>query len=380
MNMASQLAPAAGATAHAVSSEAERFTLRQRQARMFAMSPLVPDHLRKGSPEQAMANCYIALTLAEAMGEVPLIVMQNIHVVSGKAGFAAQYMIARANSSGVFKDCIDWTVEGEGKSLKVTAFATLASTGRRIQLSVDMAMAEAEGWTKNAKYRSMPEVMLRYRSAAFLVRFYAPQVMLGYHTIEEVEDVVTAGMEAAAPLTAAALLAQARPDAADVAVINNETGEVLGEERPADTVTPETPHAEEGRADADMSEARNDTAGAGDEPAQEGPAAGEAPVELAAGNASPGTLQERMSALAEEAKAGPVDEPRPGQSDDADGDWPAWLESLEGDMAKIDSVVDVNSAWSLVRKTLEGAPDHIQERAADIKNARISGLKNEQAE
>jgi hypothetical protein len=52
-----------------VTPEGERFALRQRQAKMFAMSPLVPEHLRKGSPEQAIANCWIALTLAEAMGE-----------------------------------------------------------------------------------------------------------------------------------------------------------------------------------------------------------------------------------------------------------------------------------------------------------------------
>lgn len=181
-----------------------------------------------------MANCYIALTLAEAMGEVPLIVMQNIHVVSGKAGFAAQYMIARANASGVFQDCIDWEITGEGKTLKATAFATLSATGRRVSVSVGMDMAEAEGWTKNQKYRTMPEVMLRYRSAAFLVRFYAPQVMLGYRTIEEVEDVVATGMAAAEPLTGAALISQAEPE-------TPEAGEV--DETPVEAVDsdPETP-------------------------------------------------------------------------------------------------------------------------------------------
>ena len=248
--MATQISTIGNHNAVALTPEAERFQLRQRQARMFATSPLVPEHLRKGSPEQAMANCYIALTLAEAMGEVPLIVMQNIHVVSGKAGFASQYMIARANSSGIFKDCIDWEISGKGKDLKVTAFATLANTGRRIEVSVDMAMAEAEGWTKNPKYRTMPEVMLRYRSAAFLVRFYAPQVMLGYHTIEEVEDVVSAGVAAAEPLTAAALLEQARPD---------EPSPAAGELEDAAAGSPNTAEdaaasAQEGRADADHGE------------------------------------------------------------------------------------------------------------------------------
>src|SRR6185369_8249738 len=108
--MATQLATTETANLPALSPAAENFQLMQRKARMFSMSPLVPDHLRKGTPEQAMANCYIALTLAEAMGEMPLIVMQNIHVINGKAGFAAKYMIARANASGKFKDDLDWDI------------------------------------------------------------------------------------------------------------------------------------------------------------------------------------------------------------------------------------------------------------------------------
>ncbi len=192
--------------------EGERFNLMQREARLFATSPLIPEHLRKGGPEQAMANCYIALKMARTMGEDALVVLQNIHVVSGKAGFASQYMIARANASGVFKGRINWRIDKSNpQNLAVTAFATLADTGDLIEFTADMAMAQAEGWTKNPKYKTMPEVMLRYRSAAFLIRFYAPDVMLGYQTAEEVEDVVIAAAPVAAPLNAAMLLEQAAP-------------------------------------------------------------------------------------------------------------------------------------------------------------------------
>jgi hypothetical protein len=210
------------------SPEAERFSLMQRQARLFAQSPLIPQHLRNGTPEQAMANCYIAMTIADRMGEDRMTVMQNIHIVHGTAGFKAQYMIARANASGVFKDGIDWTIEGKGKDLSVTAFATLASTGRRVEITVDMVMAEAEGWTKNPKYKTMPEIMLRYRSGTFLVRMYAPQVMLGYQTVEEREDLGFAAAPIAEPLTGQALLDQAAP----AETIDAETGEV-SEETPS---------------------------------------------------------------------------------------------------------------------------------------------------
>jgi hypothetical protein len=35
----------------------------------------------------------------------------------------------------------------------------------------------------------MPELMLRYRSAAFFARLYAPDITLGMQTAEEVEDI-----------------------------------------------------------------------------------------------------------------------------------------------------------------------------------------------
>jgi len=232
----------------ALTSEGERFALRQRQARMFAMSPLVPDHLRKGTPEQAIANCWIALTLAEAMGEVPLIVMQNIHVVNGKAGFASQYMIARANSSGVFKGRIDWVIDrSDPQNLSVTAYAILKETDQRVEVTCDMKMAKAEQWTKNPKYNTMPEVMLRYRSAAFLVRFYAPDVMLGYQTAEEVEDVALAAGPTPPTLTAKMIEAQARPAESEETPHDATTGEIIEPEPAGDGAGEAGPDAEDER-------------------------------------------------------------------------------------------------------------------------------------
>jgi hypothetical protein len=213
--MATQIAPTAD---RQHSPEAAQFSLMQRQAALFATSPLIPASLRQGGPEQAMANCYIAMTIADRMGEDRMTVMQNIVIVHGTAGFKAQYMIARANASGKFRDGIDWEMTGQGKTRSATAFATLASTGRRVEITVDMAMAEAEGWAKNPKYKTMPDMMLRYRSGTFLVRMYAPEVMLGYQTAEEREDVSAAAMPTptyAAPVTAQALLAQASEEDED---------------------------------------------------------------------------------------------------------------------------------------------------------------------
>ena len=186
------------------------------------------------------------------MNENPLTVLQNIHIVKGKAGFSAQFMIARANASGVFKGRIKWRMSGQDDTLCAEAFAVLAETGDEVSFAVDMAMAKAEGWTSNPKYKSVPHLMLRYRSATFLVRLYAPDVMFGYQTAEEVEDVVYADTTPpAGALTGAMLIGQAKPSAAAV-VGDGATGEVLAGEAPAandGTLAADNPTAAEGRGD-----------------------------------------------------------------------------------------------------------------------------------
>jgi len=151
----------------------------------FARSQLVPKHLQ-GQVE----DCALGVAMAMQLGQNPLTVLQNIYVVHGRAGWSAQYMIACANASGVFSDQIAWEYDGKGtRCTSATAQATLAKNGRMVSVTVDMEMAKAEGWTKNPKYRTMPQLMLSYRSATLLIRLYAPEVMLGFRTLQELEDV-----------------------------------------------------------------------------------------------------------------------------------------------------------------------------------------------
>ena len=168
----------------------------QRVAKMFAASELVPPHLRG-----KMADCLIAYAIAKRTREEPLVVLQNIYFVSGRAGWSATYMIAKANRSGVFARRINWRVEGEGKNLRVTAVATLADSGEPVEATASMAMAEAEGWTKNPKYRTMPDQMLRYRSATMLIRLFAPEVMMGLPVAEEIDYSQARGPSGAIDIT-----------------------------------------------------------------------------------------------------------------------------------------------------------------------------------
>lgn len=154
-----------------------------RVAKLFASSKLVPTHFQ-GKPEETM----VALALAQQLKVNPLLTMQNVFVVHGRPGFAAQFVIALANERGPFADPIQFEETGSGEKLAVRAHATIAKTGTVVDFTVDMAMAKAEGWTKNSKYQTMPKLMLRYRAATLLVRLYCPEVLMGYQTAEELED------------------------------------------------------------------------------------------------------------------------------------------------------------------------------------------------
>ena len=157
------------------------------------------------------ADCLIAMNIAERLGEDAMSVMQSIYFVAGKAGWSASYMIARINSSGLIRGRVTWDVAGKGKDLEVTAKATLADTGDVVTATTSMQMAMAEGWVSNKKYQSMPEVMLRYRSAALLQRLYFPEVMLGMKTAEELEDEPSGPppmVDVTPPRSASAMLAE----------------------------------------------------------------------------------------------------------------------------------------------------------------------------
>jgi hypothetical protein len=193
-----------------------------RMAQAFARSELVPKDLR-GKPE----NCLVALMMAQRMGEDPLMVMQNIVIVHGTPGWKAQFLIARANRSGTFRDPIQFRVSGKDDDLVVAAYATMARTGVEVSAEVSMKMAKIEGWGKGGdKYKSMPQQMLSYRAASFLVRLYCPEVMLGMQSDVEVESQTFGDTTQASP---AVSLLNASLSTRDTEVIDAETGEVTTE-------------------------------------------------------------------------------------------------------------------------------------------------------
>ena len=187
--------------------------LAQRVAKAFASSTLVPE-LYRG--QQGIANCLIALEMANRMGASPLLVMQNLYVVHGNPSWSAKFLIATFNQCGRFSALrYEWNAE----RTSCRAWATEKATGDRLDgPTVTVAMAKDEGWStkSGSKWKNMPELMLMYRAATFFVRTYAPELSMGLQTTDEVEDVH--GIEPAATGLAAvrAHLGGADPETGEI--------------------------------------------------------------------------------------------------------------------------------------------------------------------
>lgn len=171
----------------AASPESQAFALLQRQATMLSASTLVPKEFQGN-----VANCAIGIEIAMRLKASPFMVIQNIDIIHGRPSFRASFLIAMVNASGRFSP-LQFRMSGEGQNRECTAWAKDLASGETVEgPTVSMAMAKAEGWLgKNgSKWQTMPELMLRYRSAAFFARIYAPDITLGMQTAEEVADTV----------------------------------------------------------------------------------------------------------------------------------------------------------------------------------------------
>ena len=159
-----------------------QFEHAQRIAKVLSSSDLVPTTYKNN-----VANTLVALEMANRMGASPLMVMQNLHIIHGRPSWGSSFIIASLNSCGRFS-----TLRFVGDANKCKAVATDKATGEVLEgPTVSLEMAKAEGWlTKTgSKWITMPELMLKYRAAAFFGRLFAPEVLMGMQTSEEIVDI-----------------------------------------------------------------------------------------------------------------------------------------------------------------------------------------------
>lgn len=194
----------------------KQFEVTQRMAQMYSKSGLVPK-----SYQGNLADCAIAVDMAIRMNCNPVTVMQNLVIVQGRPTWQSQFLVACINKSGRFTtlqyatrvDGMVGKIEYEDNewdnvnrrntlvkktfdgtkvpNLCCKAYATDLKTGEVVygtEISIKMAVQERWYTKSGSKWQTMAEQMLKYRAAAFFQRVYAPEISMGFHTSEEVED------------------------------------------------------------------------------------------------------------------------------------------------------------------------------------------------
>lgn len=306
---------------------AQSFELMQRAAKMLAHSTLVPVAYRATKEikeygkvigyennDSALPNCVVALNMAQRMGADPLMVMQNLYIVEGRPSWSSQFIIAAINSCGRYSPlrfeisalgepktitymASEWVkVQGQKdqrremqKTITITprtcvAWAIELATGDRLESPViSMDMAVAEGWIQKngSKWQTMPEVMLRYRSAAFFGKLYAPELLMGLQTAEEATDIIDVERGPDGKYGMPMPLSELRDTGAPAA-----DGQAAQDEQddnaPAGPATSTTPTADDGAATETAADvpAKTDTAAPAEEDKKPSPAPGNLTPEI----------------------------------------------------------------------------------------------------
>ena len=162
------------------------FDFAARMADAFSKSTIVPKDYQ-GNP----SNCLIALEMANRIGTSPMMVMQNLYIISGRPAWSSQFIIAMINNSKKYKTELQYDLKGEGTNMECTAFAVDHNNRKIVGPKITMTIAEQEGWLgKNgSKWKTMPEVMIRYRAASFFGRLHCPDLIMGIYSADEVIDI-----------------------------------------------------------------------------------------------------------------------------------------------------------------------------------------------
>lgn len=168
-------------------NDIETFEKSQRMAMVLAKSEIAPQNYRG-----KVADCMIAIDMANRMGVSPMVIMQNSQIVQGNFSWKGTACKAMIDGCGKYKKSCYVEVGNRKDDTWGYYLEAVQKDGKIVKgVIVDIATAKAEGWfNKNgSKWKTMPELMLKYRAAAFFFRTECASLAMGFLTAEEQEDI-----------------------------------------------------------------------------------------------------------------------------------------------------------------------------------------------
>lgn len=166
----------------------EVFETTQRMARLLSASNIAPQNYRGN-----IADCVIAIDIANRMGLSPLVVMQNSQIVQGNFSWKGTACKAMIDGCGKYSKTRYVEVGEKGKDSWGFYLEAIDKSGEIIKgIPVTMEMAKKEKWydKSGSKWQTMPELMLKYRASAFFMRTECASLAMGFLTSEENEDIL----------------------------------------------------------------------------------------------------------------------------------------------------------------------------------------------
>lgn len=199
-----------------------------RVANGLAASTIVPKDYQGN-----VANVMVALEYAHRLKCSVLAVMQNLDVIHGRPSLRATFLIGTVNACERFTPIrFRWIGEKDTDTWGCIAHATDRESGDLCEgPEITIAIAKKEKWwskpdkngRETSKWQTIPQLMLMYRAAAWWTRVYSPELSLGLHTTDELEDV--SGRAVSLPAERVQAIAQAL-DAGDDAPVPDSTDEL----------------------------------------------------------------------------------------------------------------------------------------------------------
>lgn len=178
-------------------------------AKLMAAGSFVPPHLR-GKP----GDCLAVVMQSARWGMDPFAVGNKTYFVNDRMAYESQLVNAVVNSANALDGRLSIAWEGESNDLVCTVTGTIKGDP---EPKVRRVPIKAITTRNSPLWKQDPEQQLAYYATRAWARLYAPEMLMGVYTPEEVGDItrIDGGELNAEPLSAKMLTEQAKPTLAE---------------------------------------------------------------------------------------------------------------------------------------------------------------------
>ena len=168
-----------------------------RFAEYVAASGLAPKGI--DTPQAVM----VALQMGAEVGLTPMAALQNIAVINGRPSIWGDGQLAIVRGSGVFDESVfEETFSGNFPSDDFTATCTVRRTGAGSPVVRTFSIGDAKKaglWGKTGPWSQYPKRMLQCRARSFALRDAFTDVLRGFMSSDEAQDMPVKYVENTAP-------------------------------------------------------------------------------------------------------------------------------------------------------------------------------------